>query len=90
MEEQGNAEPRFVVETELNFSESRPELILFRIASKRQIGSNPDKFYMSVEEFLESEAAWSPLFVLKADAAVDLAKNLLNVAHDSQIASETS
>ena len=48
----GDNEPHFVIRTELSVSEIRPELIEFRIFSKRQLRSNPEKWYMSVEEML--------------------------------------
>jgi len=79
-----DSEPRFVVKSILKTHDKHPGVILFRLASKAQPRSNPQQWYKSVEEFLEPEESWSPLFVLKADQAVALARDLLNAAHDSQ------
>ena len=83
-------EPQFLVRSELRtFSEGRPDLIAFRIYSKAQTRSNPKKPHRPVSEMLEEREHESPLFVLKADIAVNLARDLLNVAHDSQAASDS-
>ena len=79
-------EPHFVVQTDIRTVETRPELISFRIASKRQLGSNPQKPNIPVEYFLEPREAWSPVYVLKAMDAIALARNLLSAALDSRLA----
>ena len=78
-------EPQFIVRTELIIpNPSRPEVISFRIYSKVQRSPNPQRWYTSVEEELEPQEICSPLFVLHADGAEDLARNLLEIAGESR------
>ena len=86
-----DAEPHFITRYGLHVSKDcRPELIAFRIWSKRQLCSNPEKWYMSVEEMLEENERLSPLFYLQAHHAESLAQMLLDAAQDSRNACDAS
>lgn len=84
-------EPHFVTRYGLHVSaDCRPELISFRIWSKRQLRSNPEKWYLSVEEMLEEDEHLSPLFYLQPRHAETLARELLEVARKSREASDSA
>lgn len=77
-------EPQFVVRTELSLHPMRPDIIVFQLWSKEQHSSNPEKWYMSVAEFLEKTERQAPDFLLNAEGAESLAQDLLNVAAASR------
>ena len=84
-------EPHFVTRYGLHVpKDCRPELIAFRIWSKRQLRSNPEKWYLSIEEMLEENEHSSPLFFLQASHAESLAQMLLDAARDSRNACDSS
>ena len=86
-----DTEPQFLIRAELSIPlPSRPELIAFRIYSKRQRDPNPQRWYTSVEEELEPQEISSPLYLLHPNAAEDLARNLLAITEDSRKASDSS
>ena len=76
--------PHFITATLLDLHGKRPELIAFQIRSKRQLHSNPEKWYMSIEEMFELKEHPSPIYYLRADDAEKLARNLLEAAVESR------
>ena len=90
MEERGERgdenepEPQFITKTLLSLNPEQPKLIAFRICSKLSRSASPQRPYANVEEQLEPQELWSPLFVLNAKGAEDLAGKLLKVAEESR------
>ena len=83
-------EPHFIIQHELRVCRLHPQLLSFRILSKRQPHSNREKWYMSVAEMMEETAHESPVYFLQAKHAVALARNLLNAVGDSEKACASS
>lgn len=69
---------------------TRPELLALRLWSKRQLHSNSDEFYRSVEEMLEVRARASLAYVLNNNHAETLATELLDAAAKSRQACDDS
>ncbi len=75
----------FITQWGLDFRRAdRPELISFRLWSKRQPRSNPQKWWLSVEEMLEKKQHESPHYLLQNHHAESLAQSLLKVAAESR------
>ena len=81
---ESDLEPQFVVEFEINVPESRPGLLAFRIRSKPQPHSNPQQWYKSVAEMMDDQEYESPVFVVKASYAVQVAQDLMEASRRSQ------
>ena len=79
-------EPQFVRQVAIGVPEKPRLSISFRIRSRAQVHSNPQEWYKSVSEMWEDEDRESPIFVLTADSAAELAQNLLKAVEDSRAA----
>ena len=78
------SEPQFVVRTAIGTHPKHPTYLACQIHSKVQRPSNPDKWYMSVAEFLEPEVYESPVFLMQVKDAAEFAKSLLRAVDECQ------